>query len=102
MKRKFFALFLAIIMLICSACFFTACDSDDSTDDQTQVAEPVDPPEEPVDPPEEPVDPPEEPETPPEEPETPPEEPITPPDDGNEFEGNLPSNPNREDSYEAK
>lgn len=99
MKKRFFALLIAVIMTVCSACFFTAC-KQENPDDTGGIETPIDPPETPGETPENPG---ETPENPGETPENPGETPENPPSSGGgEFQGNLPSNPNREDSYEAK
>ncbi len=95
MKKRVLALFIAVIMMLSSACVFISCKADNSSNDQTEIVDPIDPPDDPVYPPDDPVDP-------PDDPVNPPEGPINPPESGSKFEGNLPSNPNREDSYEAK
>ena len=74
-RKRLLILLVAVIMLVCSAFAFTACGKADDTGEQGGIQTPINPPQDPQNPPEQ---------------------------EGGGFTGNLPANPNREQSYEAK
>ena len=83
MTKRLITLLVVILTLICSVCVFTACSGSVPPGDTGGIETPSGP--------EEPGD----------EPGTEPEEPGGSSGGGSGFEGNPPSNPNKEDSYDA-